>query len=351
MGLRRRGPAVNLDPALPDRPPPDGRPTRVAVIGAGAMGEAHLRAYAATPGVEIVGLATRTPARAAELASRFGIPATFSDPRVLIDELHPDGVSVTTAEHDHAAPACHALERGVGVLLEKPIATSVDDARRIVEAAGRSGAILVPAHVSRFTPPYRALRAEVAAGRIGDVVAIAARRDRTRTVAEHYAHVHPAFLTAVHDIDIILWLIGSKARRVRALERRSSPGGQADLVWAQVEFESGVLASISTAYLHPPDGAATSDRLEVYGSLGVAVVDLSAPSLVIRAEGPDAAPDWLYEPPDGGGAFGAEIAHFADCLRSGTSSNVVSVDDALEGVRIADAVVRSAASDGQDIWL
>ena len=324
---------------------------RVAVIGAGAMGEAHLRAYAAAPGVRIVGLATHAPVRGEELSARYGIEATFADARTLIDEMKPDGVSVTTAEHDHVEPACYALERNVGVLLEKPIASTVADALLIGETARKAGAILLPAHILRFTPPYRALKAEVVAGRIGDIVAIAARRDRTRAIADAYRRVHPAFLTAVHDIDLVLWLTGSKATRVRALERRRSEVGQADLIWAQVELASGILASISTAYLHPEGGAMSqSDRIEVYGTAGVAVVDLTVPTFTVHGR-PTVAPDWLFEPSDGGGAFGAEIAHFCDCLRSNRSSEIVSIDDAVEGIRIADAMVRSATTGGGDIWL
>ena len=324
---------------------------RVGVIGAGLMGETHLRSYAAIPGVRIVGLATRTPERAAQLAKIFPIEATFGDARELIDQTKPDGVSVTTAEHDHVLPTQYALERNVGVLLEKPIASNVHDAELIAEAAERSGAVLVPAHILRFTLPYRALREEVVSGRIGTVVGIAARRDRNRKIAEHYGHVHPAFLTAVHDIDLMLWITGAKVSSVRALEHAQSVRENPDLIWALAKFESGVIATISTAYLHPADGpVATSDRFEVYGTAGVGTVDLSVPLLSINTT-PTLIPDWLLAPSDGSGAFGAEIAHFCDCLRAGRASDVVSVHEAVEGIRVADAMVRSASAGGQEVAL
>lgn len=328
-----------------------GSELRVGVIGAGAMGEAHLRAYASTPGVRIVGLATRTPERAAELARRYEVEATFADARALIDETRPDGVSVTTGEHDHVEPTCYALERGVGVLVEKPIASSVADAERIAETARTSGSVLLPGHILRFTLPYRGLKAEVASGRIGEVIGIAARRDRPRAIAEHYRHVHPAFLTAVHDIDLALWLTGSRVIRVRALEHRQPGRPQPDIFWAQAVLASGALATIATAYLLPGDGPlATSDRIEVYGTEGIAVVDLSVPVLAVHAK-PGPVVDWLIGPADGSGAFGDEIAHFCACLRDGRPSNIVTINDAVAGIRIADAMVRSVAADGGDIWL
>jgi predicted dehydrogenase len=324
---------------------------RVAVVGAGWMGEAHLRAYAAQPGVRIVGLVTHTPARAVELSERYPIEASFDDVETMIDAVAPDGISVTTGEHDHVGPACAALERGIGVLVEKPMASSVEDAEQIAETASRTGAILVPAHVLRFTLPYQALAREIAGGRLGSVVAISSRRDRTRAVAEGYDHIHPAMVTSVHDIDLVLWLTESRVTRVRALESRRAGATQPDLIWAQLELENGVIASVSAANLHPADGSiATSDRLEVYGTDGVASVDLASPLLTFHTK-PPVLPDWLWEPPDGGGAFGSEVGHFCACLREGHGSDVVAPEDAVAGIRVAEAMVRSAASDGAVIEL
>ncbi len=323
---------------------------RVGVIGAGWMGETHLRSYRAA-GARIVGIASRTPERARELADRYGAEAIYPDAQTLIDQARPDGVSVTTAEHDHVEPTRYALEHGVGVLLEKPIASTLDDALAIAEVVRSSGSLLVPAHVLRFTPPYRALKDRVAAGEIGDVLAISARRDRTLAIARHYAHIHPIFLTAIHDIDQILWLTGSRFVRVRALEHRAIDHGQADIAWAQGELASGAIASISVAQVHPEGSLLTnSDRIEVYGSKGVAVIDVSTPLVTVRAAH-TYAPDWLLEPEDGTGAFGAEIAHFCDCLRRGKPSDVVSIDDAVAGIRVADAIVRSTLGNGADVWL
>lgn len=323
------------------------RPLRVAVVGGGWMGRTHLRCYAAQPGVRIAALVTRSRERAAELAGTFPIERTFSDVEEMLDTVRPDGISVTTAEHDHVLPACAALERRVGVLLEKPLATSAQDALRIAETAERSGALLVPAHVLRFAGPHRALRREVLAGSLGDLVGIAARRDRNRHVAQRYAHVHPALLTAVHDIDQVIWLTGSRVLRVRALESRRTGGSQPDLVWAQLELDGGVLATISTAMLHPAGGGpATSDRLEVYGTKGVAAIDMTTPLLTLHAA-ETGTPDWLLEPSDGGGAFGDEIAHFCDRLRRGLPSDVITPQEAVDGIRVAEAIMRSAAAGGQ----
>jgi predicted dehydrogenase len=297
-----------------------------------------------------VGVVSRSPDRAAELAARFGAEATFDDVATMLDAARPDGISVTTVEHEHVEPTCLALERGVGVLVEKPIATTVEGAERMAETAARTGAPLVPAHILRFAAPHRALRREVVDGRLGTVLAIAARRDRTTEIARAYARVHPALLTAVHDIDQVLWLTGSRVIRVRALEVRQAERPQPDVVWAQLELASGVIATVATAMLHPAGGSVTnSDRLEVYGTAGVAVLDPSDPVVTLRTDPPSDL-DWILEPPDGGGAFGAEIAHFLSCVRAARPSDVITPDEAVHGIRVADAIIRSAA-DGAVVTL
>lgn len=327
------------------------RELRIGVIGAGAMGEAHLAAYAQLPDVRIVGIATRTRERGEALAARFGAEAVYPSADALLDAARPDGVSICTNDNAHVAPTVAALERGVGVLLEKPIAGDVAGAQVIADAVHRTGGLCIPGHILRFTLPYQRLKAEIAAGRIGEVVGVAARRDRTRWIHEHYAHVHPAFLTCVHDIDLCLWMTGSRVARVRSMEHRAPGDPQPDIVWAQAELASGAIASFATAYLHPSDvPVPTSDRFEVYGTGGVATVDLTTPELLVHS-GPTTAPDWLIGLGDGTGAMLAEVSHFASCVRAGTPSPVISVDDALAGIRVADAIVRSAAAGGTDILL
>lgn len=326
---------------------------RVGIIGAGAMGEAHLAAYARLPDVEVVGIATRTKERGEALAARFGLDpaAVVPDVGSLLERARPDGVSICTNDNEHVGPTLAALGGVVGVLLEKPIAGDVAGAETIAAAVHRTGGLLIPGHILRFALPYQRLRAEIAAGAIGDVVGVSARRDRTRSIHEHYAHVHPAFLTCVHDIDLALWVTGSRVVRVRAIEHRAAGDAQPDIVWAHAELASGAIASFATAYLHPSDvPVPTSDRFEVYGTRGVATVDLTTPELLVHG-GPTHAPDWLIGLGDGTGAMLAEVSHFVACLRAGTPSPVISVDDALAGIRVADAIVRSASVGGADISL
>jgi len=330
---------------MPLAPPP-----AVAIVGAGWMGETHLRCYTAQ-GIEVLGLVDPDTDRARQLAERYHVPRVFTTLSDLLSACRPKGISVTSPENHHADAAILALENGIGVLVEKPLADSLDDGRRIVDAAKHSGALLIPAHILRFAAHYRALRERIEHGDIGEIVGITARRDRTQAIGEHYAHVHPAYLTLVHDIDQVIWLSKSRFVRVRALEHRQGPGSQADLVFAQGELANGVIVSLVSGTLHAPAAfGGTSDRLEVYGRGGVASVDVSRPLVEVHGLH-EHAPDWILDPADGKGAFGAEIAHFVDRLAAGEPSSVVSPDDALAGLQAIDGIMRSIEARGSDIWL
>ena len=108
---------------------------RVAVIGAGALGNNHLRVLHNLPGVVISAVVDSNPGRAADAAAKYGCPALYS-PFQLKNEIDAAIVAVPTV--DHAAVACELLERGIDVLVEKPIAPDLESARRIAETAKRT---------------------------------------------------------------------------------------------------------------------------------------------------------------------------------------------------------------------
>ena len=180
----------------------------------------------------------------------------------------------------------------------------------------------MPAHILRFAAPYVSLRARVAEGAIGRLLAIDSNRDRSRDHIQLYPDVHPALMTLIHDIDLALWISGSPALRVSAYQRGDTAPA---LVWAHAEAADGSLWSLRTSWLLPTH-ASFGDRLEVHGSDGAEVLDLA----------PDAH----------AGALDAEVAHFCSCIRRGAASDVVTLTEAAHGIRIAEAIISSAAAGG-----
>src|SRR5512147_2688207 len=122
---------------------------RVAVIGVGAMGRNHARVYSEMPGVELVGVADSDPQLAQSVGRRYGAPS-YTDYCQMLDEQRPDAITIAVPTIRHREVALSAIEHGSSVLIEKPIAFSVEEGRAIIEAANRAGVQLMIGHIERF---------------------------------------------------------------------------------------------------------------------------------------------------------------------------------------------------------
>ncbi|MEU1755192.1 Gfo/Idh/MocA family oxidoreductase [Micromonospora matsumotoense] len=317
----------------------------IAVIGAGAFGARHLAAYRSL-GVPVRALVEPDAATRDRVAAAHRVPQAYADVAGLLADATPDAASVCVPGPAHRAVAVALLDAGVPVLVEKPLATTVADAAAIVATAGRTGVLCQPGHLLRHSPPHRALHDAIRAGRLGDVLAVSSRRDRPRTLSRLFPREHPALLTAVHDIDLALWYAGAPVVEVRAAARTRPGSATPVLVWAELRHANDVVSSIRNSYLLPESTPHhTSDLVEVYGTDGVAHVDLSHPTLLVQRE-PTEAPDWLLSPADGGGALAAELRHFLGRIDGTVPTAVVPLTDGLHVVQVAEAVVDSAATGG-----
>jgi predicted dehydrogenase len=144
-------------------------PVRVGIIGAGGIARSHARAYQRVPGVEIVAIADLLPERAEAMSREFNIPHVFTDHRKLLELDELDAVSVCTFNQAHRQPTVDALEAGKHVLVEKPLAFSLDDAVAMISAARRSGNILHTGFWQRWQPEIQAAKRMVDSGALGDL--------------------------------------------------------------------------------------------------------------------------------------------------------------------------------------
>jgi predicted dehydrogenase len=322
-------------------------PLRIGVIGAGAFGARHVAAYARRPDVELVGLVDRDRSRARAVAAEWGIQDTFTETSDLLRNRQLDGISVVTSGSDHLQPTLEALAAGCSVLLEKPVTLSTRDADQLADAERRSTGFVMPGHILRFAAPYRELAARVGSGAVGRVVGIATVRDRARDHERLFSDVHPALMTTIHDIDVALWITGARATRVRA-QGRAEGRRFPLLVWANVEADDRSIWSLRVSWLLSDD-APGADRLEVYGTTGVAKLDLR-PTVAVFAE----RSTWLdheLTPEAHPGALDAEIDHFCARVRSREARPVVTFAEARHGIEIAEAIMRSIDADGAPIDL
>lgn len=318
---------------------------RVGLIGVGAFGESHLIAYRSLPYVRIQAICDLNASRVQAIAKQYGIPHAYTDYREMLNEVQLDAVSVTTPEDAHLAPVLASLQAGKHVLVEKPIATRLEEAEQMAAAAHAAGCYLMPGHILRFETRYALVKDQLAAGELGELVSISARRNRPRFLAKTYLRTHGVLEGSIHDLDIILWYAGDRVKRVHSLQRNFGGYPHPDATWAWLEFEGGAVATVENMWMNPDQGGVNlNDAMQVTGTRGIAHIDLINQGLSLWRESGYLQPDVSYEPRVRGEMFGAlkeEIAYFARCVLEGHPPAVVTAEEAVEALRVALAIIES----------
>ncbi len=225
-------------------------PVNVGVIGAGSMGMNHLRVLCdfEHSDVRLVGIAEpHEPARA-RAVSRYHVPG-FADFRRMIEETHPDLVAIVVPTQLHHDVASFALRAGVHVLLEKPIATTEEEARALIGLAAAHGKVLAIGHVERFNPAVTALKRRLNAGELGKVFALHARR--LGPFPPRIRDVGVTLDLATHDLDAMRYLTGSEIERVYAETQQRIHQQYEDLLFGLVRFACGASGLLDVNWLTP----------------------------------------------------------------------------------------------------
>src|SRR5690349_3115737 len=220
-----------------------GRPLRVGVVGVGVMGSNHARVFAGLPGTELVGVADPDRKQAEFVARTLGC-AAMADVDGLLDR-GVDALSIAAPTHLHRSIALAAVGRGVHVLVEKPIASSVEEGREIINVARRAGVTLMVGHVERFNPAVEAIKEAI---RGEDILSIAITI--VGPFPPRMSNVGVVIDLAVHDIDLIRWFTESEIAEVQP-QLSNAVAEREDIALLQFRTASGVLAHINTNWLTP----------------------------------------------------------------------------------------------------
>jgi UDP-N-acetylglucosamine 3-dehydrogenase len=179
----------------------------VAVVGVGNMGRHHARIYHGMAETKLKAVVDMDERKAAEAAYRYECAAYTSVEQMLAEDPEIDAVSVAVSTSRHYAVASRLLEAGKHVLVEKPVAATIPQAKRLVALAERSRCTLAVGHVERFNPVVRELKARIAKGDVGQLVSLTARRLGLAPPQVKDANV--VLDIAVHDIDVFRYLLGA----------------------------------------------------------------------------------------------------------------------------------------------
>lgn len=324
------------------------RPLRVGLAGLGSMGRNHLRILAGRADCRVVGLAD--PVVEARAAGAAIVPeaALFADPLALVAELELDALVVAAPTTAHAELALAAVERGVPVLVEKPLAASVDEAADVLRASRARGVPVAVGHVERFNPAVLELGRCLADGWLSTVYAIASRR-----AGPFPARIRDVGVTidlATHDVDILSWIAGERPSRVYAETAQRIHTEHEDLLFGLLHFPSGATGMLDVNWLTP----AKRRQLVVVGEEGMFELDyltqrltftrapdVSHPTL-IRGYAPTFEGPVVEVPVAAAEPLAAEIDAFLEVVRHGERP-LVDAEDGLWAVAVAVALLRAAA--------
>jgi len=321
---------------------------RCGVIGLGWFGEHHVDTLQQLPQAEVTAVCTRRPDRLREVAAKYGIPKTHADYRELLADPDVDLVSIVTHVGDHLEPTLAAIRAGKHVFLEKPMADTVEACDRILAELKSSDRAFMVGHVCRFDTAYALAKEEIAAGRLGKILSMHARRNLAKWITEsHLPKISALFGDGVHDLDLMLWYTGAKPKSVYALTTNTRPHlPHDDIGWAMFRFDDGCVAVIENVWCLPDNAPFAIDaRLEVIGTEGAITIDNSGSHYAVLTRDGLKHPQSTYWPKVHGlrrGYLKEELDYFLKCVAAGRKPTVITPGESRAVVHAVLTAERSA---------
>lgn len=337
-------------------------PIRLGICGAGKIVDTHLAALARLNGFRAVAVSSRTLKSARALAERFGIGQAYGDHRRIVESPEVDLVLIAVPNYQHAALSIAALRAGKHVLVEKPLAATVGEAREMVRAAKRAGRWLFYAEQLPLAPKSQAVARAAQAGLVGNIYMV-------RQIERHAGPHSPWFFKkefaaggvlmdlGCHSISTVLDILpGRRVESVSAVTRQfvHRPGDVEDFALLQMRFAGGIVGVVEDNWCHP---GGMDCLTEVFGDRGSICADLKKGSglRVYSEKGSWADPavgpgGWQFPPTDPllDNGYLAQFAAVENTLRTGAPAPQTGVEG-LRVMRIMEAAYRSAAKDGRPV--
>ncbi len=319
---------------------------KAAVIGVGSMGRNHARVYREIENVELVGLADTNLQTVARVGASYGV-AHYTDYIKLLDECKPDLVSLAVPTGLHLEVGAQLIARGIHVLVEKPIARTVEEGEKLIELARKQKVALAVGHIERFNPAVMELRRRLREGMAGRIYKIHAER-----LSPYPSRIQDAGVVidlASHDIDLLRYLMNDEIVRLFGETLQSINSDREDMFNGLIRFRSGAVGVLDVNWITPTK----IRRLTVTGARGMFRCDLLSQELFFY-ENENAPSQWdtlsILRGVSEGNIIGiriqrheplvAELNDFISAVRDDRPPTV-SGEDGLETLRIALDFVRS----------
>jgi myo-inositol 2-dehydrogenase / D-chiro-inositol 1-dehydrogenase len=275
------------------------KPIGLAIVGAGRVGLFRGEVAARHAAVEWIGIAEKDPARAREVAETIGADFVISDHRELLRRPEVTAAIIATDEHLHVDPVLAAVERGVPMLIEKPLATDLAESARVLHAIETAGIDAVVGYTQRFRRRWLAAKEKVRTGALGDVTLVTSRAFMNRLVAiDNYQRaeapetISPMVISGTHALDVAMWLLEAKTPvevYARSIDKVLGPAYRGiDATAGMIMMSDGALYHLNISWALPVTWPAAVYSLEVgiVGTEGVLTIDDTHRDIVLAVTAP-----------------------------------------------------------------
>ncbi len=320
---------------------------RVGVVGVGFIGNLHARIFSELPTAELVAVADLDEELAKKVAKNYNCDF-YCDAMELYARADIEAVSICLPDKFRIKQVSEAAKAGKHILLEKPIATTVDEAIKIQKEIKKYEVRMMPGHLLRFDPRYVMVYEQILLGNLGELIHIRAKRQSTSAIQERLkGRTSMMFYSGFHDIDIFQWYAGSDIEEVYA--KKVSKLHEEDCVFILLSFKNKAVGSLEVSYSLPEScrrgpglGGILWCELEVVGTKGAGYVDIFDQGVKLFTDS-FYLPDTLHWPEYNGEIHGdlkEEIYHFVDAINN-DKPFLVSIEDAIKTVKVIEAVFKS----------
>jgi len=350
----------------------------IAVIGAGRIGTLRARLAAKHPSVEFLAIADQDISKAKALAETCGADFYSADNDEVIARPEVTAVFVSTPEGEHAAPIKKALELGKPVLVEKPLALTLEDADDILATLQATGGKLNVGYSRRFKECYLRAKEQIIHERLGKIIGGTARvynsRAQAFSILKRDPHATPVLDVLTYYVDLMCWFLDGTSKPVEVVARGQSGVFKAagysadDVTWAIITFSDGAVINLGISYALPAryPTLGQSDRLELLGLEGTMIIDDDHMDHILFSDrgiphayvpdhavnmafiGSNTAGDWACG--DFWGSLGNETRSWLDSLVTGSPTVHTTPLQARMNLETTIAIERAVAS-GQSVRL
>jgi predicted dehydrogenase len=253
------------------------RQLNVGVIGLGEIGAIHCEALMQLPQAKLLAVADIDEVRAKHMAQQTGTQS-YQDYQELLAREDIDAVIIATPDHLHKEPCIHAAKAGKHILVEKPIAMTVEDAGAILEAVEKAKVKLMVGFTLRFFPQYQHAKTSIEKGELGKLISLFARRTNLIGQAQRLkGRTGVIFFLGIHDFDVLRWMVGAEAKEIYCLSAKhdGSPYIVEDETFTSIRFENGVIACAHIGWCIPEGHPTGFDfKLDITGTNGLLNLDM-----------------------------------------------------------------------------